>query len=159
MCIRDRALAHFVALSLDKGVSHAAADDQGIDLLQQVGDDIQLISDLSACLLYTSHAGIHSLNGLDRSIEHAGVADHIAVCEVQDDHIVLAALDEMCIRDRPSAASKPESGTPMTTSASTGCSCARKRPACLRASCTELPSMTPVSYTHLDVYKRQGRWR
>ena len=41
------------------------------------------------------HSGIHSLNGLDRSIEHAGVADHIAVCEVQDHHIVLAALDAL----------------------------------------------------------------
>ena len=41
------------------------------------------------------HAGIHSLNGLDSSLEHAGVADHIAVCEVQDDHIVLAAFDAL----------------------------------------------------------------
>ena len=41
------------------------------------------------------HAGIHSLNGLDSSLEHAGVADHIAVCKVQDDHIVLAALNAL----------------------------------------------------------------
>ena len=40
------------------------------------------------------HAGIHSLNA-DSSLEHAGVADHIAVCKVQDDHIVLAALDAL----------------------------------------------------------------
>ena len=41
------------------------------------------------------HAGIHSLNSLDRSLEYASVADHIAVGEVQDDHIVLAALDAL----------------------------------------------------------------
>ena len=36
---------------------------------------------------------VNSLNGLDSGIKHAGVADHIAVGEVQDDDIILAALD------------------------------------------------------------------
>ena len=40
-------------------------------------------------------SSVHSLNGLDSSLKDAGVADHIAVCEVQDDHIVLAALDAL----------------------------------------------------------------
>ena len=39
------------------------------------------------------HSGVHSLDGLDGSVEHAGVADHVAVGEVQDDHVVLAALN------------------------------------------------------------------
>ena len=40
-------------------------------------------------------SSVHSLNGLDSSLKNAGVADHIAVCEVQDDHVVLAALDAL----------------------------------------------------------------
>ena len=42
----------------------------------------------------------------------------------------------------PSAASRPESGTPITTSACTGCSSARNAPARCRAVCTQLPSIT-----------------
>ena len=41
------------------------------------------------------HSGIHSLNGLDSGIEHAGVADHVTVGKVQDDHVILAALDAL----------------------------------------------------------------
>lgn len=38
----------FVALSLCKGVSHAATDDQGVALLQKIGDNVQLVSNLCA---------------------------------------------------------------------------------------------------------------
>ena len=40
-------------------------------------------------------AGVHSLNGLHSGLEDAGVTDHVAVGEVQDDHVVLAALDAL----------------------------------------------------------------
>ena len=43
-----QALADLIALRLDEGVGHAAADDQGVHLLQQVGDDVQLVGDLGA---------------------------------------------------------------------------------------------------------------
>ena len=44
----QQGLADLIALRLDEGVGHAAADDQGIALLQQVGDDVQLVGDLGA---------------------------------------------------------------------------------------------------------------
>ena len=37
-----------VAQGLQEGVSHAAADDEGVDLFQQVVDDADLIGNLSA---------------------------------------------------------------------------------------------------------------
>ena len=54
-------------------------------------------------LLYTSlsqdsihhpaHAGIHCLNCFDRRVEYAGVSNHITVGEIEDNHIVLVAVD------------------------------------------------------------------
>ena len=38
-------------------------------------------------------ASVHRLDGLDRGLEHAGMADHIGVGVVHDDHIIDAALD------------------------------------------------------------------
>ena len=40
-----------------------------------------------------AHALVNSLDGFDRCVKHAGVADHVAVGEVQDDDVVLAALN------------------------------------------------------------------
>ena len=38
--------ADFVALCLDEGICHAAADDEGIALFKKIGDDVQLVSNL-----------------------------------------------------------------------------------------------------------------
>ena len=40
-----------------------------------------------------ARALVHGLDGLDRRLEHAGVAHHVAVGKVQDDDVVFAALD------------------------------------------------------------------
>ena len=48
LCLVAERLADLFALSLQECVSHAAADDQCVALLKQVGDDVQLISNLSA---------------------------------------------------------------------------------------------------------------
>ena len=59
---------------------------------------------------------------------------------------------------KPNAASSPESGTPTTTSASTGYALARKAPALTLESCTETPSRIEsglakyiYSNTHIEV--------
>ncbi len=44
---------------------------------------------------HLAHAGVHGLHGLDGSVKHAGVAHHVAVGEVQDDDVILAALDAL----------------------------------------------------------------
>ena len=60
LCLLDHLLAvvklrivyeggtYFIALCLQEGVSHAAADDQSVALLKQVGDNIQLVCNLCA---------------------------------------------------------------------------------------------------------------
>ena len=48
LAVVAQALANLVALGLQEGVGHAAADDQRVDLLQQVGDDVQLVCNLGA---------------------------------------------------------------------------------------------------------------
>ena len=48
LAVVAQALADLVALGLQEGVGHAAADDQRVDLLQQVGDDVQLVRNLGA---------------------------------------------------------------------------------------------------------------
>ncbi len=61
------------------------------------------ISSMDAATLPTQVST--ALNGSLCSLEHAGVADHVAVCKVQNDHIVLAGLDGLnhLIRDFVSA--------------------------------------------------------
>ncbi len=44
----DERLADVLSLRLQKGVGHAAADDNGVDLFEQVVDDLDLIGDLGA---------------------------------------------------------------------------------------------------------------
>ena len=41
-------LADLVALGLEEGVAHAAADEQAVDAAEQVGDDAELVGDLGA---------------------------------------------------------------------------------------------------------------
>ena len=38
---------------------------------------------------------VHGLHGLDGGVKHAGVAHHVTVGKVQDDHVILAALDPL----------------------------------------------------------------
>ena len=44
------------------------------------------------CIIHSAHAAVNSLDSLYRSVEHAGVSDHVAVCKVADYHLVLIAL-------------------------------------------------------------------
>ena len=44
----QQGIAHFAALRLDEGVGHAAADEQRVNLIDQVGDDADLVLDLRA---------------------------------------------------------------------------------------------------------------
>ncbi len=48
LALVQQGLAHAVALGRGEGVGHAAADDQGVHLLQKVIDDVELIGDLGA---------------------------------------------------------------------------------------------------------------
>ena len=48
LAVIAQALANLVALCLYKGIGHAAANDQRVDLFQQVGDHIQLVGNLGA---------------------------------------------------------------------------------------------------------------
>ena len=89
-----QALADLVALGLQEGVGHAAADDQGIDLLEQVGDDIQLVRDLGAAqnggegTLGIVHGVAEVLDLLLHQVADSGVLDIVgdacggAVCAV-----------------------------------------------------------------------------
>jgi len=44
----EEALADAAALGGEEGIGHAAADDEGVDLVEQVVDDVQLVGDLGA---------------------------------------------------------------------------------------------------------------
>ena len=46
-------------------------------------------------LHHLAHPRVHGLHGLDGGLEHAGVAHHVAVGEVEDDHIVIATLNAL----------------------------------------------------------------
>ena len=48
LVILTQALADLAALGLGKGVGHAAADDDGVGLIQQIADHAQLVADLGA---------------------------------------------------------------------------------------------------------------
>ena len=44
----DQRFADRLALGLEKGIGHAAANDQGVDLIQQIADHANLVADLGA---------------------------------------------------------------------------------------------------------------
>ena len=71
----EQALADLQALRLEEGEGHAAADDQGVDLLEQVLDDVQLVRDLRA-----AQDGDERTVGVLQRLAHDGklLADEVA---------------------------------------------------------------------------------
>ena len=60
-----------------------------------VGGDQGDTAHLGGGLHHLAHALVHGLHSLDGGLKDAGVAHHVAVGEVQDDDVVLAALDAL----------------------------------------------------------------
>ena len=60
-----------------------------------VGGDQGHAAHAGGGLHHLAHAVVHGLHGLDGGLKHAGVAHHVAVGEVEDDHVVIAALDAL----------------------------------------------------------------
>ena len=58
-----------------------------------VGGDQRHAAFLSDSVRHTAHAGVNGFHSRDRRVEHAGVADHVAVGEVQNDHVILLGMD------------------------------------------------------------------
>ena len=77
-----------------RGEGSTVAVDHAISVAVVSGDagHAAHLSDGVGNLLYTP---VNSLDRLDCRIEHTGVTDHIAVGEVEDDHVILAALDRV----------------------------------------------------------------
>src|SRR5699024_7333994 len=67
LLIVHQGLAHVIALGSQEGVGHTAAGDQGVHLLQQVLDDVQLVGNLGAA--QNSHEGTL---GSSQSLAHDG---------------------------------------------------------------------------------------
>ena len=44
---------------------------------------------------YLADAGVHCLHGGYRGAEHAGMADHVAVGEVQNNHVIFSGMDAL----------------------------------------------------------------
>ena len=57
--------------------------------ITMISDDHHLATDLLDGIDNLSDCMIHHLDGLHSRWNHTGMADHIRVCEVCDDHIVL----------------------------------------------------------------------
>src|SRR5699024_10871687 len=60
-----------------------------------VGGDEGHAAHLGGGLHHLAHALVHGLHGLHSGVKHAGVTHHVAVGEVEDDDVVLAALDAL----------------------------------------------------------------
>ena len=60
-----------------------------------VGGDQALTAHLEDRVNDLAYAVVGRFDRLDGCLEHAGMADHVAVCEVQDDNIVLAGQDAL----------------------------------------------------------------
>ena len=58
-----------------------------------VGGDAGHAAHFSDRVGYLLNAPVDCLDRLDCRVEHTGVTDHVAVGEVEDDHVILAALD------------------------------------------------------------------
>ena len=74
--------------------SYAVSVEHLIDVAV-VGSDQALAAHLEDGINDLAYAVVGSLDGLDSSLEYAGVAYHIAVCEVEDNNVVLAGQDAL----------------------------------------------------------------
>ena len=74
--------------------SHAVSVEHLIDVAV-VGGDQALAAHLEDGVNDLAYAVIGSLDSLDCSLEYAGVTYHIAVCEVEDNNVVLAGQDAL----------------------------------------------------------------
>ena len=72
LVLLQQALAHLVALGLEEGEHHAAADEQPVGLAQQVVDDAELVGDLGA----TEHHGVRAVEVLGQPPEHVDLGGH-----------------------------------------------------------------------------------
>ena len=63
----DEGSADFAALGLDEGISHAAADEEGVAFFEEVGDDVQFIGNLGA-----AQNGDEGVLGMFQRIGHDG---------------------------------------------------------------------------------------
>ena len=57
-----------------------------------IGGNQQRAPFCSHCRLDTSEAGIHRFDGFDSGLDFSGVADHIGISEIHDDHVKRAVL-------------------------------------------------------------------
>ena len=60
-----------------------------------IGGDAGHAAHLSNGVGYLLHTPVDCLDRLDCRVEHTGVTDHVAVGEVEDDDVILAALDRL----------------------------------------------------------------
>ena len=67
LLVVEQGLADGVALRSEEGVGHAAADDEGVDLLEEVVDNVQLIGDLR-----TAEDGDERAGRIGQSLAHDG---------------------------------------------------------------------------------------
>ena len=78
-----------------RGVGHVVFEIPHLFEVAVVGQDHGRAAELFDLVEDFSDAGIDGLGGLDRRREHAGVADHVRVGKVDDDDIVLAAIEPL----------------------------------------------------------------
>ena len=57
--------------------------------IAMIGNDHHLTTDFLDGLDHLTYGMIYDLNGLHGCRDHTGMTDHIRVCEVRNDHIVL----------------------------------------------------------------------
>ena len=63
-----------------------------------VGGDDSGAAQLFGGGYYLAHAGVNGAYGAYYRVEYASVANHVAVCEVDDDHVVKSAADALASR-------------------------------------------------------------